>query len=57
MAFTVTKANNVRDVKDDPDFVKWFARQVIMIDGQRSYVEIPMHKCSPYEMSLFYEPR
>ena len=45
MAFTVTHFLN-GEVKDNANFTKWFAEYVIQVDGEFSYEEIPMHKCT-----------
>ena len=56
MAFAVTDAND-GTVKNDPKFVKWFAHQVIEVDGTREYQEIPMKQCSEADFQeKFYQP-
>ena len=41
---------------DDPNFVKWYAEYVIQVEGEFTYHEIPMHKCSEAEIARFKEP-
>ena len=57
MAFAVTEANNFRDVKDNPKYVKWFAILMHNESGNQSPTGISMHKCSKNELNQFYEPR
>lgn len=56
MAFAATQLWEARNVKNDTAFVKWFAHYYIQKEGEWTYEEIPMHKCSKEEMSQFYQP-
>ena len=44
------------EVKDDPLFVKWYAEYVLQTDGEYTYEEIPIHKCSEKELNKFHKP-
>ena len=44
------------EVKDDPLYVKWYAEYVLQTDGEYTYEEIPIHKCSEKELQKFHKP-
>ena len=51
MAFAATEAYSASNVKNDTAFVKWFAHYYIQKEGEWTYDEIPMHKCTKEEMN------
>jgi len=42
------------EFKNDPRYVKWFARYLRIIDGVATAREVPVHPCTDEDYGKFY---